>query len=635
MRYFLLVLTFFTSGALALFYLIAAHVDGVVVAHTEGLVDHLSHMLDDSQSVSHMLEGHPHSGHTDHGLEHILHSSDVFKIALFDARGVLVEETTEVQLEPMTEFVNLTLRELEAIAAGHQPAIVVRNTQTSDSWPEDFAKAVRFVHGSDGTVAGFVKFFVDVTALRRAYLGGLWWLASLTALFGVLLFAIPALAFVLQKRLADRSRSDARYLASHDALTGLLNRHTFMERAEEIIERRGLSAVAYLDADEFKTVNDTYGHAAGDAYLKHIGNALEAACTSKDLVARFGGDEFVVALSEPAASDDVTERLEAIRTACAQDLHVNGLTIGSTVSIGAVHVHGELDLDRHLAHADTALYFAKSSGRNVVSTYTPDMSDMLHKRRELEALVRDAAAHDRFSIYYQPLVDAISHEIVGYEALLRLRDLDGKPVSPADFVPVAEDLGLIEEIGCWVLEQATRDIAAQPGDPFIAVNLSAAQFKSGRLVEHVKAVLSATGLPARRLELEITESLLIENHTSISVQFDALKDLGVSIALDDFGTGFSSMSYLWKFGFDRLKIDRSFAHGLEESPDRSHDLIDSIVILGERLGLQITAEGIETERQAKVLAALGAHVLQGFYFGVPQPFDTDTSDRERLVRHSA
>lgn len=624
MRYFALILVFLVCGALALRSLIAAHVDQVVIVHTTGIADHSAHMLQDAPDLMHLFHAGHSGAHSSHTLHHIMHATGVFKIALFDADGTLIDMPGAPSPDPMAGFLNLTLRELENIAGGRQPPLVVRQGGQEALWPEYFAKAVRFVRGPDGEVWGYAKFFVDVTQLRQAYVEGLGWLAALITLFGVLLFAVPALVYLLQKRLAERSRSDARYLASHDALTGVLNRHTFMKQAEALIARRRLSAVAYLDADEFKTINDTYGHAAGDAYLSHVAKALEQACSKADLIARFGGDEFVIAFAQPASAEAVEDRLEGIRAACAQDIQVNGLTIGATVSIGAAHVNADLDLDRQLRRADTALYFAKSSGRNVVSIYAPEMSDLLNQRRHLEMLVRQAVAMDGFCIHYQPLVDAGSHETVGYEALLRLQDESGRPVSPADFIPVAEDLGLIEEIGDWVLSTATQEIVARPGTPFIAINLSAEQFKSGGLVTSVKSALAASGLPAARLELEITESLLMEDHTRIGVQIDALKDLGVSIAMDDFGTGYSSLSYLWKFGFDRLKIDQSFAHGLQENPDRSRDLIEAIVMLGDRLGLQITAEGIETDHQAAFLSSLGCHVLQGFYFGVPKPFTADT-----------
>ena len=250
------------------------------------------------------------------------------------------------------------------------------------------------------------------------------------------------------------------------------------------------------------------------------------------------------------------------------------------------------------------------------------------RRRATEDLMRKAIATDGFTLAFQPLVNAKSETVLGYEALLRLKDPQGNDVPPSEFIPIAEEIGLIEEIGTWVLFNAMDQISAFDDVSGVSINLSAEQFRSGKLVGNVKAALQASGLAPQRLELEITESVLLQHESEVEFQVDALKAMGISIAMDDFGTGFSSLSTLWRYGFDRIKIDKSFIQALEEAPDRSRQLIDSIILLGARMNMSITAEGIETDHQKALLAELGCDVLQGFRFGRPAELPLPSASRE-------
>ncbi len=443
---------------------------------------------------------------------------------------------------------------------------------------------------------------------------------------GVFIFAIPAIGYFLQKQVANRSQEDVELLAQYDTLTGALNRAAFLDRAQSKLSEAGGGYIAFVDIDKFKEINDTYGHAAGDSYLRRTAEMLKEEGGSTTLISRFGGDEFVLAFPTQNAAH-VNERLAAILAAGRQEMATDGFTLAASLSIGVAPVNEQIDFQEALKKADTALYFSKSEGRNQAAFFDPVMAQSLERRREIEARLKGAVQDLDFSLVYQPLVDARTNQTLGFEALLRLEDNEGVEIPPQEFVPLAEEMGLIEEIGTWVLRQATMEISRQPGTPIVAVNLSSEQFRSGRLVKIVQRALEQAQLPANRLELELTESLLLEDSATSEIQIDALQELGVRVAMDDFGTGYSSLSYLWKYGFDRIKIDRSFISALEENPKKSVDIIRSIVLLGERLGMQVTAEGIETKEQALVLKKIGCDVLQGYYFGHPLPLTQPTQAR--------
>ena len=419
--------------------------------------------------------------------------------------------------------------------------------------------------------------------------------------------------------MTERRRAEARiaFLSHHDALTGLPNRVLFRERLGAALDRRRRDeavAVLCLDLDHFKTVNDTLGHPVGDKLLKFVGKRIASQLRDCDTVARLGGDEFAVMQTGIKGADDagiLADRLIEIISAPYQvDGHL--VTIGVSVGISVTPGDGE-DCDRLLQNADTALYRGKSEGRSSWRFFESEMDARLQARRMLEIDLRTALATDQLSVNYQPLVDLEGNKVAGFEALVRWNHPERGPISPVEFIPVAEETGLVGQVGSFVLKRACKDAASWPKQIKVAVNLSPLQFRSGTLFSEVRAALDESGLEPSRLELEITETLLLEKSEQVLSTLHALRMLGVRIAMDDFGTGYSSLSYLRSFPFDKIKIDRSFVQNLGQNID-SQAIVRAIISLGSSLGITITAEGIETEADLACLRAEGCHQGQGFLF---------------------
>ncbi|KQT89983.1 hypothetical protein ASG60_10065 [Methylobacterium sp. Leaf469] len=421
---------------------------------------------------------------------------------------------------------------------------------------------------------------------------------------------------------ARQSEARIAYLASYDSLTGLANRALFQDLASmecERAERTGqLCALLYLDLDGFKIVNDTFGHALGDALLTGVATRLSALARPGDLVARLGGDEFAI-LHPCADADDAFALARTVIGQVSLPYLIDGVQVEIGVSIGiALAPNDATTPEALLGRADLALYRAKAAGRGEVSEFTPDLEASVLKRRDLEVDLKRAIAQGELSLHYQPLVGLARGEVRGFEALLRWTRNPGGPVSPADFIPVAEASGLIAVIGHWVLHEACREAARWPEPIRIAVNISPTQFRHADFVLDVFQALEASGLAPDRLELEITESVFFEmNGTTVS-NLKELRGLGVRIALDDFGTGYSSLSYLIRFPVDKIKIDRSF---INEMGTRHECLaiIEAILTLAAKLSITVTAEGVETVEQAAMLRARHCDDIQGFLFSPGRP----------------
>lgn len=555
-----------------------------------------------------------------HHIRELRQLGDVFRFKLFDAKGRLVLISDESFISnPQGVASAFDPEPLEVLRTGVKSVDVFDGTNKPDR-PDLYAEAYIPLTDRDGRIYGVVEVYVNETNTQAYFAESFKNFGLIISAISALLFLVPAAAFGVQRQLAERSRSEADYLARFDMLTGLLNRTEFTRRSEALIARGELTALLFLDADKFKAINDTHGHAAGDSYLEHIGRTLSSSTDPDDLVCRFGGDEFVIALSN-ATHDQVTRRVRTLLGLCARPLEVGGRSLTCSVSIGVSFLDKATGLEQATAQADAALYHAKAAGRNQYAFYGEDMGEEIRRRNRLESRIREAAERNEFTLEFQPLVAATGHDLIGFEALMRLELADGTPIPPSEFIPLAEEIGVIDEIGEWALLEAMQKVAQHPGTPKVAINLSAAQFRSGQLPHLVSAALLAADFPPERLELEITETLLLDDSAGVALQIDALHEMGVCIAMDDFGTGFSSLGYLWKFGFDRIKIDQSFVAGLNDNPERSLEIIESVILLGKRLGMQVTAEGVETQEQSELLSRLGCDVLQGYFFGRPAVLD--------------
>jgi diguanylate cyclase (GGDEF)-like protein len=412
------------------------------------------------------------------------------------------------------------------------------------------------------------------------------------------------------------------HMAHHDALTGLPNRVLLRERLGEALARarRGdRFAVLCLDLDRFKEVNDTLGHPVGDALLRAVTQRLLEELRETDTIARLGGDEFAIIQSAADQPTDATALSRRIVVALSTPFEIEGhqVPIGTSIGIALAPEDGE-DPDTLLKAADLALYRAKEKGRGGWCFFEPQMDARMQARRALEMDLRRAIAMEEFQLYYQPVVDLGSGGVAGFEALLRWQHPQRGLVSPGDFIPLAEETGLIVPLGAWVLQRACADAVAWPAPLKVAVNLSPLQLQGAGLVRAVLAALAGSGLPPERLELEITETAMIADTEATLLILRELRDLGVSIAMDDFGTGYSSLSYLRKFPFDRVKIDRSFVQGLGNSRE-SVAIVQAVTSLCEALGMATTAEGVETQAQLAALSRADCAQAQGYLFSPPRP----------------
>jgi diguanylate cyclase (GGDEF)-like protein len=425
--------------------------------------------------------------------------------------------------------------------------------------------------------------------------------------------------------ITERRRAEARiaHMAHHDGLTNLPNRDFYQDRLRQALERSkgGNKRVAVLcvDLDLFKNVNDAFGHPMGDRLLKAVAERLKAEVRGDNLVARLGGDEFAIVLAcdvSPNEVSDFSDRL--IRTLSARyDIDGSELVVGASIGIALSPGDGE-SCEELMRNADMALYRAKSDGGGVHRFFEREMDRQAQKRRDMERDLRSAFANGEFELHYQPLVDIAADQISGFESLLRWHHPEKGMISPADFIPVAEDIGLIVALGEWVLREACTEAAKWPADIKIAVNLSPVQFRSRNLVQAVISALAHSGLSPLRLELEITESVfLAETEANLAI-LHQLRGLGVSISMDDFGTGYSSLSYLRSFPFDKIKIDRSFVKDLTERSD-CVAIVRAISSLGRSLNITTTAEGVETIDQLDWLRAEGCNQVQGFLFSAARP----------------
>ena len=474
----------------------------------------------------------------------------------------------------------------------------------------------------DGRPQAIVAAYVDLTEQRDHFRQAF----SLAALALCLLIGaavgIPTIAW--HRRTKEKQQADRRirFLAHHDALTGLANRAQLIEKLENALAilplRGGCLAVHFIDLDHFKEVNDTLGHDGGDFLLKTVAERLRAVTRADDIVARLGGDEFVVVQTAIKSKDQVEDFARRLTSAVTTPMTLKEQEILATVSVGVALAPADgTNPERLLKSADLALYKSKADGRNCTCFFEPKMDTALQARIGLEKALRDAVDNERFILHYQPLFEMSGQRLIGFEALIRLPAEDGTLIPPMTFIPVAEDLRLIGKIGAWVLREACKAAASWPEPLTVAVNLSPAQFELCSISTIVASALKETGLAPCRLELEITETLLLGNSDAVMAELLSLKAMGIAIVMDDFGTGYSSLSYLWRFPFDKIKIDRSFMQGFDAAGRDAETVVKTIIALGRELDMRVTVEGVETAKQAAFLDGADADQVQGFFFGRP------------------
>jgi diguanylate cyclase (GGDEF)-like protein len=429
-----------------------------------------------------------------------------------------------------------------------------------------------------------------------------------------------------QEDVTERQRAEANivFMARHDALTRLPNRLLFRERMEQALdmaERGSQFAVLCLDLDKFKQVNDTMGHPVGDCLLIAVADRLRACVREGDTVARLGGDEFAIIQLGVHQPDDAEVLASRIVAAFSEPFDLDGMLIMAGVSIGATVAPGDsTSYETLMRDADIALYLAKTEDRGTARFFEPEMDARIHMRRMLEQDLRGAITRNEFELYYQPQVDLSENRVVGFEALLRWHHPVRGLVSPLDFIPVAEETGMIVAIGEWVLRTACQEATSWPDDIHVAVNLSPVQFIKSGLVGAVQTALAASGLRPHRLELEITETVLLRDTAETLAALHRLRSIGISVALDDFGTGYSSLNYLRSFPFSKIKIDQSFVRDLIKNKE-SMSIVRAVIGLGQSLGIKTTAEGVETVGQLNRLRDEGCTEIQGYYLSRPRPAD--------------
>jgi diguanylate cyclase (GGDEF)-like protein len=419
-----------------------------------------------------------------------------------------------------------------------------------------------------------------------------------------------------------RSEVKIEYMAHHDSLTGLANRVLLNERLEHALSQihgEEMVAIHHIDLDQFKAVNDTFGHPAGDKLLKIVADRLRGVIRETDTVARMGGDEFVLVQAPIADPADATSLAQRVIRLMSEPYDINGdqAVIGASIGIAVAPVDG-LSADKLLRNADLALYRAKGDGRGTFRFFETMMDLQMQTRRIMEQDLRKALPAGEFELYYQPVVNLASNEISGFEALIRWNHPKQGMVAPTTFIPLAEETGFIAPLGEWIIRQACATAAQWPGDLRVAVNISAVQFRSPGLVQVIVGALAASGLSPTRLEIEITETVLLHDKEATLAVLHQLRALGIRIAMDDFGTGYSSLTYLQSFPFDKIKIDQTFVKNITENTG-SLNIVRAIAALAHGMGMTATAEGVETREQLDQITSEGCTEMQGFLFSKPLP----------------
>lgn len=564
------------------------------------------------------------------------------KVTFNHASAFVAHRASETLIKEKREIIGLLLREFEesnsdwiwGFDAGGRVNRISAAFTAATGVPEDALIGADFVHflaciaPPDDPLIGHIErdtarrqTFRDVELRVMADGRECWWSLTGKPAFdeaGVYLGYIGTGSDVTERKVAERRIT---MLAHHDPMTGLLNRTKFTEQLNSCVarlERYGTPfSLMFLDLDQFKSINDSRGHMAGDKLLVQVAKRIGGLVRDTDLAARLGGDEFAIILPNDADVESLGGLAARMIDEIKRPYTIDGdqLLIGVSIGIAMAPINGTRP-DQILRNADLALYRAKADGRSVYRFFETQMDREARERRMLEVELRDALSQNQLVLYYQPLVSSIDQQPTGFEALIRWNHPIRGVVPPAEFIPIAESSNLIVDIGDWTIEQACLAAASWPEHLTVAVNLSAKHFRRSDISLVLQKALAVSGLAPERLEIEITEGLLMENPDEVVLKLSEIRDLGVVLAMDDFGTGYSSLNYLLKFPFDKIKIDRSFVEA-SSGDEVARDILKAIASLGRTLKLKITAEGVETKEQADFLSEIACHQLQGFYFARP------------------
>jgi diguanylate cyclase (GGDEF)-like protein len=547
------------------------------------------------------------------------YSHRVLRYELYDQKGNLDFTSGLAGLKLDDEFATLLAK-----PSSEAPSNALYKSQDGAE-PTNFA-SLTLPLAVNGEPRGTLVVYLDQSDQAAVLANYFDWVVGITlALLGAGI-AVPAAFAWMRGRERRKAEEQLRYLEEHDALTGLANRKAFVDSLSAAIGRmqrdRTHIAVLCLDIDKFKEINEAADHSGGDQVLRDIGGRIRSTLRENDLIARLAGDEFAIALVDITNLGDVMAFMNRLVEALRRPLQIAGKEMPVTTSVGIALAPADGDTAATvLRHAGIALARAKGDGGQRMCFFEHSMDKALQRRRMVEHELRLALGREEFEVVYQPQYDLATERQCGSEALVRWHHPVHGKIAPGHFISVAEDTGLIVPLGEWVLRRACTDAAKWPDPLIVAVNLSPAQFRDGDIAETVAEVLKETKLPPERLELEITENLLINDTEEVLGKLNRLRQLGVAIAMDDFGTGYSSLNYLARFPFSKIKIDRQFIRNMTRDP-ATRAIVRTIIALGKSLDVTITAEGVETEEQAAMLREFGCPQVQGFLYGYPGAAET-------------
>ena len=589
-------------------------------------VEYVSHSFPDIKSV---LDTNELTEEQQNFILRLKAAGNILGFSLFDGSGQLV--LSDLDNRALSPQHDTTVRE---VLSSRKPIARLQHLSSVEQYPGLYAEAYLPLISATDNVLGVVEVYIDQSrtgAVFRQAVAGVSFYISILVTFA---FLVPALAFYWRSEQAKASHSRLSYLSHHDLLTGTFNRDGFFSeyalRQNSVKAEGCFYAMVLMDISNFKYVNKEYGQQSGDAVLTVTTNRLLDFLDPKAIIARFSADKFFIAI--PAMNNsDLEETILGVLKRVQVPYRINERSIAIFVNIGACICHDEnIDVETKIQRAELALFNVKVSVGESYCIYREDLEKQIVHNRTIEHLLRTGLEQGRFEIYYQPILAARERKLAGFEALLRLRDDMGMMIPPLEFIPMAESLGLIDEIGSWVIKNAMIKAASWPEQIYISINISVVQFQTGRLLSQVREHLESSQVTPQRIEFEVTESVMIDQDYQVKEQIYELQSLGIRFSVDDFGTGFSSLSYLWMFQFNKLKIDRSFIHALSADIDKAIQILSTIILLAHRLKLYVTAEGIESEYHAEILEDLGCDQFQGYLFHPPLP----APDADALVLSS-